>query len=207
MTQAVTPILIGDGIAGVGPPSMSAFSSALLQGALPRYPMAQLGFVVNPPLSFTTAENLQSPLGWIRLLLQLTGAILLSAPPGIRAGVVPSGTYPLGGIGSPRVLFNTPAFVVNVADTIAFAHEIGHTFGIYHSRCSGTEPDPIDGRLPFDGRTDEVGMDVASGTPFPMGVEGRVVPRSTPEIMSYCRGGEQWPSTAFYSIIFDTPPF
>jgi hypothetical protein len=206
-TQAVTPILIGDGIAGVGPPSMSAFSVALLQGALPRYPMSQLGFVLNPALSFTTSEDLRNPVGWFRLIGQLTGAILLSTPPGIRAGVVPPGTYPFGGIGFPRVLFDNPAFVVNVADTIAFAHEMGHTFGIYHSRCRGDEPDPIDGRLPLNGRTDEVGMDVASGTPFPIGVEGRVIPVGTPEIMSYCRGGEQWPSTVFYSIIFDTPPF
>ena len=211
--QPVTPILIGDGIAGVKPPSMGAFSVALLQGALPRYPMAESGFLINAPLSFTTDEDLRNPVGWFRLIGQLTGALSISGArplPGIFAGVVPSGRYPLGGIGAPRVLFTNPAFVVNVADTIAFAHEMGHTFGIAHSRCRGDEPDPIDGRLPLNGRTDEVGMDVASGNPFPQlapGPPGKVISTGTPEIMSYCRGGEQWPSTAFYSVIFDTPPF
>jgi hypothetical protein len=208
-TQIVTPFLIGDGKAGLAPPSLSTFTAALLQGALPRYPMSQLGFLVTQGFSFTTGEDLRNILGWWRLLGQVNTVILLSGPPGgIRAGVVPpSAGYPVGGVGFPRVgFFSAPGFVVNVADTPGFAHEMGHTFGIDHARCNGTEPWPVDGRLPPDGHTDEVGMDVASGTPFPMGTQGTVIPRGTSEVMGYCLDGFRWPSTVFYSIVFTSPP-
>ncbi len=121
---------------------------------------------------------------------------------GIRCAVVPGvppgSSYPVCGLGIPRVWpLGQPAFVVDVTDIVCFAHEMGHTFGVNHSVCRGDETWPIDDRLGSTwSSTDEPCMDVETG---------RVVPRGTPDIMSYCPG-DQWPSTRTYGPFFDEAP-
>lgn len=180
-------------------PPLGAFFTSLAGGALPRFPMATDGFRVNPPIRLTTSQPLFSVVGWATLLTQIATMIHIGGPSGgIRAGLVaPSATYPVGGIGAPRVWPALPSFVVTAGDPPGFAHEMGHAFSLYHAPCNGTEPAPIDGRLPADGRTDEVGVDVMAG---------RFIPTGSAEVMSYCLDGLQWSSVATYNLVYDRIP-
>lgn len=192
-SQEVTPVLIGDGPAGLPPPTMAQFVSILRRGALARFPIPS--FAANPPFTFTTFLPLTSLFGWAGLLSQLATVITIGRPSGgIRAGVVNfSPGHVLGGIGLPRLLITAPAFISTVASESTFAHEMGHTHALNHSRCTMTEPIFWDDRLP--GRTNATGMHVEDGV---------VIPRGSSEIMSYCPD-PGWPSVQAYNLIFDNP--
>ena len=229
-TQVVQPILIGDSVLGLAPPSLAQYNTSL-QDARTRYPIAENGFVVNPELIIFTnvAEDLTTGLGWTLLFLRLTTMGLVisgAAPGGIRTAVVPRRPpppsaggppgYAVNGIGYPRALLTVPSFVAQVGVTGTFAHEMGHTFGVWHAPCPPpcdcpcsspgcdcTPPDTIDARLPQ--RIEDVGMDLASRT---------LVPSGRFELMSYCGdqsqcfspGPTRWPSIVFWDIIFASLP-
>ena len=195
--QPLLPVLIelkNPAIAAPAP-TMSAFDAAVLNGALPRFPVAETGFVVRPQFDWVTENDIRQETHGTGLLHQLATIRLLSSTPvdGIRCGLVPDGPWPWGGLGYPRIWGSrVPAFIVEASDVNGFAHEMGHAFGVFHSQCSGTEGGYDRRNMP--GRIDDVGFNVQTRT---------VIPKLTPDIMSYCRGGEQWSSVQFWETIFD----
>ena len=198
-SQQMLPILIADGLAGTPAPALTSWNRSLTSGALPRFPMANIGvgsFIVNPPLVITTFLPLNTFEGGQALVAQLATMILATGSPvgGIRAGLIPFSTA-FGGVGTPRVLFSIPSFIAVAGDFPAFAHELGHALGVHHANGCGA-PGPIDSRLPATAKTDEPGFDVDAADFFPSGSN---------ELMSHCRGRE-WVSTNFYNIIFDEAP-
>ena len=64
----------------------------------------------------------------------------------------------------------------SVADPVIAAHELGHTMGLLHAPCGGPFGDP--GYPELDGSIGAFGYDFREG--------GRLVPPSTPDLMSYC---------------------
>jgi hypothetical protein len=178
---------------------MDQFHTAVLTGALPRYPVAEDGFVIHPPFPWETSNDLRisdfaDPNGWWYLLQQLQTVRLLSSDPvdGIRCALVPDGPWGWSGIGFAHMWGSrVPAFIVEASDTTSFAHEMGHAFGMWHTSCNGTEGWPIDDSRP--GRIDDVGLNVQTQT---------IIPKLTPDIMSYCLD-ERWCSVQFYKAIFN----
>jgi hypothetical protein len=216
-TQELLPILINDMQRALPAPSLTQFNFSL-QGARTRYPIAQSGFLVNPPLGDTTQpyEDLGSPIGW-GLLLARIGTMIFIFPStpvgGIRCGLVPpeptpppaTPTYALGGLAPglpsvPSLLAQAapPPFTSFLAPfaQATFAHELAHNLGLEHAPCpSGYgAPGNIDPRLP--GWSDDVGADVPLRA---------VIATGASELMSYC-DEPRWPSIATYDILFDSLP-
>jgi hypothetical protein len=199
--QEITPILIADLPGGLPAPTMAQFIRVLRRGALARYPAT---FRLNPPVTFSAPWDLTSAwFGWAQMMwvISTTFVVFGVRLGGIRAGLVNfSPAHAVGGMGVPRIIFTSPAFVVSgVGAESLFAHEMGHSHGLNHSVCSGTEPWLHDARLP--GRTDATGMHVE---------DGAVIPRGSGEVMSYCPdersgGPPTWPSIATYNLVFDNP--
>jgi hypothetical protein len=193
-SQEITPFLIAQATMGLPAPTLAQWATVLRRGALARFPVPF--FVVNRPITLTTFNPMTSvPFGWAPLLSALATAVIVGqASGGIRAGLVTSSpAHPIGGMGTPRIGFAAPAFVSQTGNEALFAHEMGHSHGLNHSVCSGTEPILHDDRLP--GRSDVPGFHVE---------DGAVVARGTGEIMSYCPD-PLWPSRAAYDLIFDNP--
>lgn len=230
-TQEVLPFLIADPVWGLPAPTLAEFNTAL-QGARSRYPVADAGFIVNPPIAYSTSaflrnRDLTTVLGWQLLLLDLvTMVFVLPSTPvgGVRAGLVPRDPqnlvdangnqtqYALNGVAMTGTLLTVPSFLSQATLQGTFAHEFGHSVGLGHAPC----PPPCaiancaDCNNPPDGIdsrlpgvTDDTGMDVASRT---------IIPVSRGEIMSYCgdtsrcRGVTRWPSTAAWDIIYGSLP-
>ena len=195
--QEITPILIATPFEGDATgPTLPLFITTLLAGALPRMPLPR--FQVHPPIRWVWPGPLGDRLTWSGLLAQIMTAIIITGTRqgGIRAGFVtlPASTSVLG-VGSPRAAFVGPAFVSSPLP-VTLAHEMAHAHGVWHSRCLGIETE-VDESVP--GRTNAVGMDVATGS---------VLFEGSPELMgsSSCPGGPRWPSTVTYDRIFDTGP-
>jgi hypothetical protein len=201
---------------------MSAFTTSLLE-ARKRYPLAELGWTVNPSIDldardrFGNSYNLSSPVDWGRLLEDIQMMLLLfqqTPVGGVRTAIVPNNpAYAINGVGNTRLApTEPPGLICQAGLTGTYAHEFGHTCGLGHAPCPpppgtpGTNdcndpPGGIDSRLP--GRTDEVGFDVPAGA---------VIPNGRGELMSYCgdqsrcSGPTRWPSIATWDILFDTLP-
>ncbi len=192
--QPVLPILINLETNAVGPPTMAEFTAALIDRALPRYPVAEDGFLIHPQFNWTTRNDLSDKGAWGGLLSQIQTIKLLSSTPvdGIRCGVVSDtpGGWGYNGLAHPRIWGSrVPGFIANVARPTTFAHEMAHTFGVWHSNCKGTE-ELLDSRK-IPGRTDEIGFQTNSGT---------IVGRGRPELMGYC-DGDRWPAVKTYEIL------
>lgn len=195
--QEITPILIATPFEGDATgPTLGLFLTTLLGGALPRMPVPR--FQVHPPIRWVWGAPLRDIPTWSALLAQIMTSIIFTGTRqgGIRAGFVtlPASTSVLG-VGAPRVAFVGPAFVSSPLP-VTLAHEMAHAHGLLHSRCLGTEGNIDDSLL---GRTNAVGMDVATGS---------VLFEGSPELMGSiaCPGGPRWPSTITYDRIFDTGP-
>ncbi len=214
-TQAILPYLIEDQHLGLPAPTMSDYYYSL-QGAISRFPIAEDGFIINPPIrrALPVYADLRDRSGWDRLLMTIATEIFIMDPlvVGIRGALVPdSSSYDatVGGVGTPMAPFVHPAFVARggqrdggestqnarTDNSGTYAHEMGHTLGIFHAPC-GNPPGPIDSRLPA--ATEDTGMDIAAQS---------TVPSGTNEIMSYCGdNNSRWPSIAFWDIAFNTFP-
>jgi hypothetical protein len=200
-TQEILPYLIEDPHLGLPAPNMSDYYSTM-RGAITRFPVAEDGFICNPPIRRALQPwiDLRTDLGWLNLVLQLaTEMFIFPNTPvgGIRAALVPDvpyGVYPWDGLGLPTILGSIPSFAVQAGSRVGYAHEMGHTFGIHHAMC-GNPGWPHDSRLPA--AIEDTGMDVAAQS---------TVARGTHELMTYCGGDSRWPSIAFWDIAFDTLP-
>jgi hypothetical protein len=192
--QPILPILINLETNGVGPPSAAQFDAALLERTLPRFPVAEDGFLVHPPFGWTTRNDLTIADHWGLLLSQMATVALISSTrvDGIRCGVVNDtpGGWRYGGMASPRIWGSRlPTLIANVERLTTFAHELAHAFGVWHANCKGTEEQLDNRKIP--GVTDEVGFDMAAQA---------VVPRGTDELQGYC-SQERWPSVRTYGIL------
>jgi len=222
--QYVVPMLVKDTLNGIAAPTLADFNAGL-QEARKRYPLGELGWVVAPttPIAldardrFGNSYNLASFTDWGRFLEDIQMMLLLGqgAPTGaVRTALVPNNpTYALNGVAQTRIApTEPPALICRAGLTGTYAHEFGHTCGLWHAPCPpppGTPgtldcmdpPSGIDSRLP--GRTDEVGFDVPAGT---------VIESGRGELMSYCGdssrcpGTTRWPSITTWDILFDTLP-
>ena len=192
-TQPLLPILVELTYPTVANPrpTMAQFDAAV-RFAVARYPVAENGFAVNPPFYWTTSIDTSAELQLAGLLSQLGTVALLSSTPvnGIRCALLPDGPGRTGMGGAFIWGSRLPVFIAMASQVESFAHEMGHAFGVHHSQCSGDEG-WYDGRIP--GRIDDVGLDVQGQPP-------RVIPKLTPDVMSYCTG--VWCSVQFFQLIF-----
>jgi len=192
--QPVLPILINLETNAVGPPTMSDFTAALLGRTLPRYPVAEDGFIVHPPFNWTTRNDLTQENAWGGLLSQIQTIKLLSSTPvdGIRCGVVADtpGGWVYSGVAHPRIWGSRiPGLIATVTRPTTLAHEMAHTFGVWHSNCKGTEEQLDSRKIP--GHVDEIGFRADTGT---------IVRRGSDELMGYC-SQDRWPSVKTYEIL------
>lgn len=195
--QEMLPLLIADPVQGLPAPSLADWF-AVLDGALSRYPIAQTGFLVNPPLHLSTVRlgatvwDLRTEEGWVGMIADLTTMVFLfpkSPVGGVRAGVTPEHRdYAWAGMAVPRVAVTVPAFASQRRRRASFAHELGHCMGVHHADCGGPRP-PLDSRLPLV--TEEPGMQLAFRS---------VARTGSHELMSYCGGEGRWVSIAHYDI-------
>ena len=199
-SQEILPILIKDSHLNLPRPDITMFGNAL-QGARTRFPVAENGFIVNPPINVDTGWDLTTDHGWNMLIFELSTMIFLvpSTPVGgIRCGLLPQGPYKWGGMGTPRIAVSIPTFASS-SNPVVFAHEMTHTFGINHAACPHTgnphpPKPPIDNRLPTT--TSDFGIDVFTRRAYRSGLS---------ELMSYCPE-PTWISIESWDIIFDRLP-
>lgn len=206
-TQAVEPYLIVDVVNGIPAPTLAQYNASL-QEARKRFPIAETGFIVAPPVSWSTgsARNLGTLVGWSSLLNALATLSLVHFG-AIRTGLVPPDpatpavSYALGGMGFPRFGATMPALLAQAGLAGTFAHELGHTLSINHAPCCTNFWDNQDGRLP--GGTEDVGFDVPANM---------VIEAGRGELMSYCGDSSRcpsatrtrWPSIVLWDILFDS---
>jgi hypothetical protein len=170
------------------PPTIDQFKDAVLRGPLPRYPVAEDGFIIQPEFGWDTTIFVASDWPLAGLLNQISTVALLGANrDGIRCAVLPHIIGARGGIATTFIWGSRlPTFIAQVTDVESFAHEMAHTFGIGHSPCTGTE-EYYDNSRYMPGRIDDVGVDPVTRKPKP---------RGTPDVMSYCEN--RWCSVQFY---------
>lgn len=205
--QHLRPMLIDDFFTSLPVPTMSDFV-AVLPGAISRFPLPENAFVLEAPMHLVAAYTLGNVAGWIDMWAGLSVVVML-APwvPGIAAGLVPNDpSYSPLGIAHGRLELIPALQISKAGDPDTFAHEMGHSFSVFHAPCgpifSVTIPTilgpvtigPEPGLL---GTTDARGVDVAART---------VIPAGASEIMSYCPA-PKWSSTLLYeSRVFDRVP-
>ena len=106
-------------------------------------------------------------------LLEETKAIrVMEGGTGYYLGMISSETDGAQGVAE----LGLPSAVA-VTDPVIVAHELGHTMGLQHAPCGGSDSDPAFPQL--DGSIGAFGYDFSDG--------GRIVPPDTPDLMSYCR--------------------
>jgi hypothetical protein len=231
--QEVLPFLVADSVWGLPAPSLGNFNAAL-QESRKRYPVAELGWTVNPAITRATTwspganYDLTQVIGWVFLHNDLQTMIFVfpSTPVGgIRTAIVPRNNglltdaagnpiprYAVSGMASPRIGGFAPVSISQARLTGTYAHEMGHTFGLGHAPCppppgtpgSGDCMDPPDGIDPT-----LPGMTDEVGFDVPAGT---VIELGRGELMSYCGdssrcpGATRWPSIATWDLLFNTVP-
>jgi hypothetical protein len=161
------------------------------------FPLDSLDVVVRPQYT-TTLPALQAGDdngSWSSLLAELNALRVMEGGTRTYYGVVRvsynSGLAGLGYIGRATALgWDYPGSAARI-----LAHELGHTFGRFHSPCGGAGgPDP---NYPYaNGAIGLFGYDRATGT---------IIPRTAPDLMSYCNN--EWVSDYTYEgiLAFRTP--
>jgi hypothetical protein len=199
--QTVTPVLIADRRLGNPPPIFATQYVPTLSGALPRFPLPEGGFTVDPPqvlLSDPLFHNLATLLGWQLLLLDLRTLVLIGgvAPRGIRSGMVASdprnaasGVLGIGTTARAPAL-DWPSYISMPFDVPTLAHEMTHTFNINHAPCGIPATETPEPGLPA--RTEAPGANVPARL---------VVPAGTPEQMCGTATATDWPSTVLWGLL------
>jgi hypothetical protein len=203
--QEMLPILIGDPILGLQPPSRAAFASALAR-ARAKLPVVDETFELKTPIETVLPPyvDLRVGAGWGLLVFNLATWVFLFPTQdvgGLRTALVPRNKdYAWGGMGIPRVGPMVPASATQANDGTSLAHELAHTYGVLHAPCPpyGYAKAPADQDTSIPGRLPEAGWDVPHRS---------VVLSGTPELMSYCEPLDQrWPSAVTWERIRTTIP-
>jgi hypothetical protein len=152
------------------------------------FPLDSVDVVARAPYT-TTLPALQSDDAngsWPRLLAELDALRVAEGSTRTYYGVVKvayaRGVAGIGYVGRPTAFgWDFPATA-----SPFMAHELGHTFGRFHSPCGGAGG--VDPNYPYpDAAIGWFGYDRASGT---------IIPRTAPDLMSYC--DDQWVSDYTY---------
>jgi hypothetical protein len=156
------------------------------------FPLDSVDVVVRTPYT-TTLPALQSDDAngsWRRLLAELDALRVAEASTRTYYGVVKvpytRGVAGIGYIGRPTAFgWDFPATASRYA-----AHELGHTFGRLHAPCGGVQSF-LDLDYPYaDAAIGWFGYDRASGA---------IIPRTAPDLMSYC--DNEWVSDYTYEAV------
>jgi hypothetical protein len=204
--ETLVRVRVRDAYRGLPAPSAARFEETLAyaRGVLP---FAENGFnIVEQPGHevLVTHNNLATQNGWFELLDEIEdfadetpfrGKIWAAVVADLPGTVGEDGRPLVGGIARPGYYYpNNPrprVLAFQVGSSLAGAHELCHTFAVWHAPCGnypGEEPDP---RLPA--RTEDVAIDVAGGV--------LVVPPAR-ELMCADGSGHS-PSIALWNTLFD----
>jgi hypothetical protein len=196
--QFLTPVLLDDERQALPRPTFAQYLISL-QGSVTRYPIGDFGWAVLPPQEWNNPYDLTQQSEWehLHLALQITHQAFLDESNLVTALVPRGAGYSAGGTGWPYQWPYPAVFVVSAAlgpndrwAQAAFAHEMGHTFGLNHAQCGG--PANVDPRLPVV--TEDPGWDVF--------VDHQLIPSGTAVLMGYCDFAKRWPSEVEYMSIY-----
>ena len=196
--ETVLPLLVDNPFEELGPPSFTTYMAALVP-AIHRLAISDSGVVINPPVTLHPGSRDYSDKGaWNTLLANIATLDMIFGGPrwgGIRTAVLDSPNGAWGGLGT-----SVPwgSFIARVDEltsaplwtTENFSHEWMHAYGQLHANFCGAGW-PYDYRLTR--HNDEPCVDI----------DGRVIPATDFELMSYCQDHERWPSVATYQTGLD----
>jgi hypothetical protein len=158
------------------------------------YPLHEIHTAVHEVYTTTSSDHLISDQSaWEEVLSELSALRLMDGSDQTYFGITHL-DYSLGLVGlaylsSPIALtWDNPADVSR-----AVAHELGHTWGQFHSPCGGPAPTTIDPDFPYpSGNIGVYGYDVSNDA---------LKPPSAPDIMGYCNA--PWVSDYMYERVLN----
>jgi hypothetical protein len=184
------PIRQGDGEPGN---VTAANKDALIETARRIYPLHSIDTDVGAV--YSTSIVLQPDGGattWGQLLTDLDVQRIMDGSDRTYYGVVKlgysGGIVGLGFVGAPSAIgTDNPADMTRVV-----AHELGHTWGQFHTPCGNPPLEGIDPNYPYGNGIGVYGFDVTTGS---------LKPPSTPDIMGYC--SNPWISDYIYTRVLN----
>jgi hypothetical protein len=158
--------------------SVGGNPDALLQLARRMYPLSTIQADVHAVFTVDGPLQPSDTLGWAQVLTDVDALRVADGSNRTYFGLVKldyfSGIVGMGFIGTPTAIgTDSPNDVLRVT-----AHELGHTWGRYHTPCGN--PPGLDPREPYpypNGQIGVYGLDVVAAS---------LKPPTTPDIMGYC---------------------